>query len=138
MSKNPCATASATQKNLISIDRNCWRLTVLFAIPTAVELSQCMGVGGCGCPISLSVSQKFFACLQLRNRAPSSASDAEATMNRKIAHSAKNALFNFTGVVESGFHPMKKWPHALMCALDSDNRGSGIKIVNKKCFKCYF
>ena len=32
----------------------------------------------------------------------------------------KNAPFNFIGFVGSGFHPMKKWPHTLLCALASD------------------
>ena len=114
MSKNPCVTASATQKNLISINRGCWRLTVLFVIPTAVELSQCMGAGGYGCPISSRVSQQIVACLQLRNRAPSSASAAEATTKRKIAHIMKDSPCNLIGFVRLGFHPMKKWPHALL------------------------
>ena len=120
MVENPCATASATQKNLISIDRDFWRLTVLFAIPTAVELSQCIGAGGCRFPISSRVSLKILACLQFRNRAPSYASAADATTKRKIAHSVKNAPFNLIGFVGSGFHPMKKWPHALLCALASN------------------
>jgi len=86
MSNFPCSTASATQKNLISIDLDLCHFTVLFAMPTAVELSQCIGIGGWGCPISSSVSQKNVACLQLRNNAPSSASVADAATNRKIAH----------------------------------------------------
>ena len=65
-------------------------------------------------------SQKNVACLQLRNRAPSSASAAEATTKRKIAHSVKNTPFNFIGFVGLGFHPMKKWPHDLLCALASN------------------
>ena len=87
----PCSTASATQKNLISIDQDCLRFTVLFAMPTAVELSQWIGVGGWGWPISSSVSQKFIACLQFRNNAPSSASAADATTNLSIAHNVLNA-----------------------------------------------
>jgi hypothetical protein len=43
----------------ISIDRERWRLTVLFAMPTAVALSQWTGVLGCECPISSSVMQKI-------------------------------------------------------------------------------
>jgi hypothetical protein len=39
-----CAHLSLIQKNLISIERDRWRLTKLFAIPTAVALSQCTGV----------------------------------------------------------------------------------------------
>ena len=92
----------------------------MFAIPTAVELPQCMGVGGCGCPISSRASLKIVACLQFRNMTPSSASAAEATTKRKIARSVKNALFNLIGFVGLGFQPKKKWPHALLCALASN------------------
>jgi len=120
MSNFPASTASATQKNRISIDRERCFLTELLAMPTAVELSQCTSVGGCGCPISSSVSLKIVACLQLRNSAPNSASAADATTNRKIAHSVKNAPFNLMGFVGSAFHPMKKCPHALLCAFAAD------------------
>jgi hypothetical protein len=48
MSNFPCATASATQKNLISMDRECCLLTVLVGMLTAVELLQLMGGGGLG------------------------------------------------------------------------------------------
>jgi hypothetical protein len=79
-------------------------------MPTVVELLQCIGVGGWGCPISLSASQKIVACLQLRNNAPRSASVADTTTNLKIAHNVKNAPFNLMGFVGSAFHPMKKMP----------------------------
>ncbi len=59
---------------------------------------------------------KIVACLQLRNKAPSSASAAEAKMNLKIVHSMKNSSFSLMGFVGSSFHPMKKRPHALLCA----------------------
>jgi hypothetical protein len=108
----PCVTASATQKNHISMDQERCRFTVLLVIPTAVELSQFMGVGGRGWPISSSISQKIMACLQFRKRAPSSSSAADATMNSKIEQRVKNSPFILMGVVASGFHPMKKWPHA--------------------------
>ena len=130
MSNFSCSTASATQKNLISIDLDRCLFTVLFAMPTAVELSQCIGVGGWGCPISSSVSQKIVACLQLRNNAPSSASAADATTNRKIAHNVKNAPFNLMGFVGSAFHPMKKCPHALLWALASDKYDASEWIFN--------
>ena len=48
------------------------------------------------------------------------ASAAEATADCKIVRSVKNALFNLIGFVGLGFHPMKKWPHALLCTLASD------------------
>ena len=99
-------------------------------MPTVVELSQCIGVGGWGCPISSSMSQKNVACLQLRNNAPSSASAADAPTNCKIAHNVKNALFNLMGFVGSAFHPMKKCLHALLWALASDNYDASEWIFN--------
>ncbi len=42
-----CAYLFPTQKNLISIDLDRCRFTVLFAIPTAVALLQWTGVRGC-------------------------------------------------------------------------------------------
>jgi hypothetical protein len=38
---------------------------VLFAMPTAVFLSQCTGVFGCKWPISVNVSQKIIPVWQL-------------------------------------------------------------------------
>ena len=49
MSKYPCLTWYVVQKNNISMDRESCFLTVSFAMPTAVRLSQCIGVGGCAC-----------------------------------------------------------------------------------------
>ncbi len=81
----------------ISINRDCWHLMVLFAIPTAVKLLQCIGVGGCGCPISSSMSLKIVACLQLRKSAPSSASVADAMTKRSMAHKVKKCPIHFDG-----------------------------------------
>jgi hypothetical protein len=120
MSNFLCSTVSATQKNRISIKRDHCRLTVLFAMPTAVELSQCTGVGGWGWPISSSVSQNIVACLQFRKRAPSLASAAEATTKRNIAHRVKKAPFNLMGMVGSARQPMKKCPQALLWAFASE------------------
>jgi hypothetical protein len=89
-------------------------------MPTTVELSQFIGVGGCGWPISLRVSQNILACLKFKNNAPSSASTADAMTNCNIAHKVKNASFNLIGCVGLGFHPMKKCLHALLCAFASD------------------
>jgi hypothetical protein len=92
-------------------------------MPSTVELSQFIGVGGCGWLISSRVSQNIVACLQFKNSAPSSATMADATTNNNIAHNVKNAPFNLIGCVGLGFHPMKKCPHALLCAfaLDKNN-----------------
>ncbi len=111
MSNFPCATASTTQKNLISMDREHCLLTVMLAMLTAVEILQLVGVGGWGWPISSSANLKIVACLQFRKRAPSAASVAEAMTNLKIVQRMKNAPFNLMGLVASGFHPMKKCLH---------------------------
>ena len=50
---------------------------VLFANPTSVVLSTCMGVGGCGCPSSLRVVRIGKASLAFRKVAPILASAAE-------------------------------------------------------------
>jgi hypothetical protein len=89
MSNFLCSTASATQKKHISIKQDLCCLTVLFAMPTAVELSQCTGVGGWGWPISSSVSQNIVACLQFRKRTLNLASAAEAMTNYNMAHRVK-------------------------------------------------
>ncbi len=65
---------------------------------TAVELLQCIGVGGWGWPISCSVSLKNVACLQFRKRAPSLASAAGATKKHNIAQRVKKAPFKFDGL----------------------------------------
>jgi hypothetical protein len=93
MSNFLCSTVSATQKKCISIEQDLCRLTVLFAMPMAVELLQCTGVGGWGWPISSSVSRNIIACLQFRKRAPSLASTAEAMTKHNIAHKVKKAPF---------------------------------------------
>ena len=89
-------------------------------MPTVVALSQCIGVLGCGWPISLSASRKIIPSWHARKRAPSSASAAEATTNLSILQREKNAPFNFIGCVSMGSDPMKKWPLAWLRALGSD------------------
>jgi hypothetical protein len=82
-----CASFSHVQKYLISIARDRCRLMVLVAIPTAVALSQCTGIFGCGWPRSSRVVLKIIPSWQFRNSAPSSASTADATTNLHIKHS---------------------------------------------------
>ncbi len=89
-------------------------------MPTAVELLQLTGGGGCGWPISSRMSQNIVACLQFQNNAPSSASAADATTNLNIAHKVKNAPFDLIGCVGLGFYPMKKCSHARLCVFASN------------------
>ena len=72
----PLIHLAATQKHLTSMERDRCRWMMLLAMQTAVLLSQCTGVADCGCPSSLRMRRKIFPSLQLRKRAPSSASAA--------------------------------------------------------------
>ena len=60
---------------------------MLFTIPTVVELSMWIGVGGWGCPSSSRVSLIIFASFAFRNNAPSYASAALAATNFKRVQS---------------------------------------------------
>ena len=51
--------------------------TLVLTTPLAVELSVCMGVWGCGCPISARMFLMCTAYLALMNSATNSASVAE-------------------------------------------------------------
>ena len=91
-------------------------LTVLFAMPAAVALSQCMGVGGCGWPSSSSVSLMIFASFAFKNIAPNSASAADAATNLRIVQSVRIGPFRRMGRLSSGCQPRKKWPAARLLA----------------------
>ena len=58
----------------VSLNVRC--LTVSLIMPEAVELSFCMGIGPCECPISSSEVLSAFPSLALMNRPPNSASAA--------------------------------------------------------------
>ena len=71
-------------ENIISVDRGCCFFTVSFAMPTAVRLSQCIGVGGCACPNYSRMIRSILPYFVLRNKAPSSDSADETTTNLRI------------------------------------------------------
>ena len=89
---------------------------VLFVILTAVTLSQCTSILGCGWPRSSRVDLKIIPSWQLRKNAPNFASAADATTNRKIEHSVWKApfLLSVMGFPSTGQDPRKKWLHALL------------------------
>ena len=60
----------------MALDIRC--LTVSFMMPDAVELSICMGIGTCGCPIYSSEVLITSPSLELMNSPPNSFSAAEA------------------------------------------------------------
>ena len=69
-------------------------MTVSFAIPTAGALSQWIGVGGCGCPISASVRRNTRPSFMFNNNAPNSASAADYATN--LRHSALELVLGTT------------------------------------------
>ena len=103
----------------ISIARDLWRLMVLFAMPTAVALSQCIGILGWGCSRFFRVVLNIIPSWQFINNALSSASAADATTHLKIEHNVWNAPFSLIGLQSLGTDPMKKWPHARLRAFGS-------------------
>ena len=71
------------------------RFTVLFAMPAAVLLSQCMGVGGCGWLSSSIVSLMIFASFAFKNIAPNLASAAGAATYLRIVQRVSIVLFRW-------------------------------------------
>ena len=96
--------------------RGCGLLTVLFVMPGAVALSQCMEEGGCGWPSSSSVSLIIFASFAFKNIAHNSASAADATTNLRIVQSVRIGPFRRMVCLSSGCHPRKKWSDAQLLA----------------------
>ena len=86
--------------------------TVLFAMPAAVALSQCMGVGGRGWTSSSSVSLMIFAYFAFKNIAPNLASAADYGTNLRIVQVFRIGPFRRMGCLSSGSQPRKKWPAA--------------------------
>ena len=74
--------------------------------------AQCMGVGGCGWPSSLSGSMIIFASFAFKNIAPNSASAADAATNLRIVQSVRIGPFRRMGHLSSSCQPRKKWPAA--------------------------
>ena len=72
-----CASRSNNQTYLPCVALHLERDCALFTIPTHVLLSMCIGVGGCGCPVSRKISLILLACWALKNSAPHSASAAD-------------------------------------------------------------
>ena len=91
-------------------------LMVLFEMPAAGALSQCMGVGGCGWPSSLSVSLNIFASFAFKNIAANSASAADAAKNLRILQSVRIGPFRRMDRLSSGCQLSKKWPAARLLA----------------------
>ena len=84
--------------------------------PSAIELSVCKGVGGCGCPISSRMILMYAASRAIMYRAASSASVAKViTCLMMCAMLSSAPLF----VGTSPQFERKKYPPALLRALGS-------------------
>ena len=88
----------------------------LFATPTAVLLSTCMGVSGNLCPISSSVFLQGIASRAFINIAPNSASAADDMTAFMILAILSTAPLL---VGSSSFSERKKWPPARLLAFRS-------------------
>ena len=93
-------------------------LMVPLAIPSAVELSTWMGVGGCGCPISSRIVRSVTASFMFLNSAPTSASTAEETTTSMVEERLRMGPLNNSGAVVVSL-PRKKWPPARLRACGS-------------------
>ena len=93
-----------------------------FKVPSinllAVVLSTCMGVGGCGWPISSRVRLITVASWPFSKAAAISHSAAEETMLRNILHKLWIGPFNFGAAVCISLMKSlrKKWPPTLLLA----------------------
>ena len=85
-----CASFSRVQKYLMSITQDCCSLMGMFVMPTAVALSQCIGISGWICLRSLRVSLNIIPSCQFRNKAPSLALAADAMTICRIEHNMWN------------------------------------------------
>ncbi len=90
----------------IACDHCC--LMELFTMPTAVVFSQCIGVGGYGCPSSFSARHMILASSALRKRAPSSASAADAATQLRIVAFVRTAPLRPMGHPSFGSNHKKK------------------------------
>ena len=70
-------------------------------------LSQWIGVGECGCPISLSTNLRMFVSLLFRNNAPALSSTADATATLMILYMVKTIAIQTNWPSFLGYSPLK-------------------------------
>ena len=92
-----------------------------FAIPVAMSLLQCIGVGGYGYLSSLKVSLMILVSISFRNIAPNYASADDAATNLSIWHRVNIAPLRCMGCLSCGFHPRKKFTDTRLLASIADN-----------------
>ena len=102
----------------MALDLRC--LTVSLMMPEAVELSVCMGIGPCGCPISSSEVLSTSPSLALMNSLPDSASTTEAITFFRMATTTNIAPLCLVCEVGLKFSLRKKCPPTLLLDLGAD------------------
>ena len=101
----------------MALDLRC--LTVTLMMPDAAELSVCIGVGPCGCPISSNEVLSTSHSLALTNRPPKSASAVETITCFKMAATTNTAPLCLLHGVGSNLSLRKKCSPTLLLALDA-------------------
>ena len=81
-----------------------------FEIPVAMAVSQCIGVGVCGCPSYSKASIMILDYFLFRNSDPISASSADAVTNLSIWHRVNISPLMCMGCLSCGFHLRKNFP----------------------------
>ena len=84
-----------------------------------MDLSICMGIGPCGCPISSSEVLSTSPSLVLMNRPPNYVSAAEAITFFRMAAATNIAPLCLVCDVGLNFSLKKKFPPTLILALDA-------------------
>ena len=79
-----------------------------------MALSQCIGVGGCGCPIYCKVSLMILSSFEFRNIAHISASTSDDTTNLSIWHRVNISPLRCMGCLSCGFRPRMKFPSDML------------------------
>ena len=112
----------------MALDMSC--LTVLLMMPDAVELSVCIGVGPCGCPISSNGVLSTSPSLALMKRPPNSTSAAVAIKFFKMTATTNTAPLCLVGDVGLNFSLRKKCPPILLLALNAYRYDAWLCICN--------
>ena len=101
----------------MSMDLDLRCMAVSLMMPDAVELSACIGVGPCGCPISSNLVLSTSTSLTLVNRPPNYASATESIMCFKMADTPNTAPICLVREVGSNLSLSKKCPRTLLLGL---------------------
>ena len=80
---------------------------MLLTMPMAVELSICIGMGGCGCPTSCNMSLMTFNSCVFTNKAPNLATAKDAVTSLRVSHVTWMLPLRKMGLLFCGTVPKK-------------------------------